>query len=207
MSGISFENDTIKYDGQTHSITVTGELPTGLDGIKAEVVYSSKSTYDSKDQFGYNQQQNVGVYTVYAYIRSNSVNYYDPYSLEGEGKYSATFTIEPDFSGLDFEKTEYEFDYDGKSHTVVISGVPSYAEVTYTYIKDDAPLDAGKVPTDAGIYTVTATLTCIGNYNEHHPAETRSATIVINKVDWDLGAYGFEQTKYTFTYEPMWCTT
>ena len=202
LSGISFKDYTIKYDGQTHSITVTGELPTGLDGIKAEVVYSAKSTYDSKDQFGYNQQQNVGVYTVYAYIRSNSVNYYDPYSLEGEGKYSATFTIEPDFSGLDFEKTEYEFPYDGKSHTVVISGVPSYAEVTYTYIKDEVPLDAGKVPTDAGIYTVTATLTCDGNYNDYYPAETRSATIVIKKVDWDLGAYGFEQTEYTFTYEP-----
>ena len=202
LSGISFANYTIKYDGQTHSITVKGELPTGLDGIKAEVVYSSKSTYDSKDQFGYNQQQNVGVYTVYAYIRSNSVNYYDPYSLEGEGKYSATFTIEPDFSGLDFEKTEYEFDYDGKSHTVVISGVPSYAEVTYTYKKGDTPLDAGKVPTDAGIYTVTATLTCIGNYNDYYSAETRSATIVIKKVDWDLDAYGFEQTEYTFTYEP-----
>ena len=203
LSGISFADYTITYDGQTHSITVTGELPTGLDGIKAEVVYSANSAYSSTDQFGYNQQYNVGVYTVYAYIRSNSGNYYDPYSLEGEGKYSATFTVQPDFSGLEFEKSEYEFDYDGKSHTVEISGtVPSYANVTYTYKKDGAPLDAGKVPTDAGTYTVTATLTCNGNYNDYHSAETRSATIVINKVDWDLGAYGFEQTEYTFTYEP-----
>ena len=58
MSGITFENDSVTYDGQTHSIVISGDLPTGVT-----------VTYEGNDKV------NAGTYTVTAKFAGDYDNY------------------------------------------------------------------------------------------------------------------------------------
>lgn len=77
MSEITFEGESVVYDGQTHSIYVYGVLPTGLDGIKVQVSYNS------------NEIKDVGSVRVIAVFSTESVNYNEPDSM------TATITVTP----------------------------------------------------------------------------------------------------------------
>ena len=78
MLGISFENAEVVYDGEAHSLTIEGDLPTGLDGISVTVNYSGEATH-----------VNDGAVAVTATFSTTSANYNVPDPME------ATITILP----------------------------------------------------------------------------------------------------------------
>ena len=109
-SGFSFEKDSVTYDGQAHSLAISGTLP---DGVTV--------TYDG------NGNTNVGVYTVIAKFAVSDANYNEI------GDKSATLTITKatyDMSGIKFEDDSVP--YNGEEQSLAISGtLPTGVTVTY----------------------------------------------------------------------------
>ena len=114
ITGVTFVNATVSYDGQEHEIVVTGTLPNGV-------------TVDYEG----NKGTNVGVYNATATLSGTG---YKPLTL------TATLTIVGrDIEGLTFPSDRVT--YDGNSHTVEIVGiVPSGVNVEY---KDNKWTNAG----------------------------------------------------------------
>lgn len=118
LSGISFQDISVVYDGSYHDICIAGELPEGV-----EVRYIN------------NHQCNAGTYTVLAEF-SDSVGYYTGMT--------ATLTIVKavyDMSGIVFSDTAYT--YDGAVHTLEITGnLPEGVTVSYS---ENELTDAGRL--------------------------------------------------------------
>ncbi len=140
FEGISFADETIVYDGQTHTITVQN-LPEG-----ATVTYSGQGPF-----------ADVGTYPMTATVEAAGYNLLE---------LNATLTITPaSFEGVVFEDTTIS--YDGLSHTIEATGLPSYATVTYT---NNGPF------TEEGTYEMSALVQC-DNYNDL----SLDATLTITK--------------------------
>lgn len=107
ITGVTFEDKTVYYDGNPHSLTVTGELPEGCS-----------VTYEN------NTATNVGEYTATA-------------TLSGKGYntlvLTATLAIEladADVTGVVFE--DLTVDFDGNEHCIeVTSALPEGVSVSY----------------------------------------------------------------------------
>ena len=154
FEGVTLDSKSFDYDGKTHSLEVSG-APEG-----ANIQYTN------------NSQINVGVYEVTAVISKAG---YNTLTLK------ATLTIR----GIDFEGVTFEsktFDYDGKAHSLAVSGAPSGAKVTYT--------NNSKI--NVGVYKVTAKVTKNG-YNDL----TLEATLTINAIDFE----GLVFEDKTFEYD------
>ena len=111
MSGITFEDKTVTFDNDTHSIVIGGTLPAGLN-----VSYSGEG-------------KNVGTYTITAtFTPDDADNYETPVAM------TATLTIEKatfDMSGITFEDKTVTFDND--THSIVIGGtLPAGLNVSYS---------------------------------------------------------------------------
>lgn len=116
ITGITFSDSTLTYDGKEHAISITGTLPEG-----ASVTYTN------------NVGTNVGTYTATA-------------SISGEGyvtlTLNATLKIERatyDMSNVTW--SSFDFTYDGNAHTVTVSGLPS--GVTVKSYSDNEKVNAG----------------------------------------------------------------
>lgn len=95
ITGITFNDQTIEYDGLVHSIAISGTLPTGTT-----VNYSG------------NGQSNVGVYEITVTISGTG---YETLVL------TASLTIKAKaITGVKFENKT--FDYDGTEHQILITG-------------------------------------------------------------------------------------
>ncbi len=177
MEGVTFENDSITYDGESHTLTISEDsLPTGEDGIKVTVTYSATS--------GDVNITNVGSVEITATFATTSTNYNTP------AVKTATLTIEKanyDMTGVTF--TDSTIPYDGKSHTLTVSGeLPTGADdiqVTVTYSEESGDVNI----TNVGSVKITATFaTTSTNYNT--PA-ANTATLTIEKkavtVTWEIG--------------------
>ena len=108
FAGLSFEGDTVTYDGQPHSIAVSGELPTG-----ATVDYGAAG----------NTFTNAGAYEITATVHCEGYT---------DAIYTATLTInKADFVGIEFEDAQVAFD--GQPHSIapVVPAAYEGAEVTY----------------------------------------------------------------------------
>ena len=81
MEGVTFEDGSITYDGESHTLTVSGELPTGEDGIKVTVEYTAANG-------GEVNITNVGSVKITATFATTSTNYNTPAAK------TATLTIE-----------------------------------------------------------------------------------------------------------------
>jgi len=126
MSGVSLKNSKVTYDGKTHSITISGTLPSGVS-----VSYVG------------NGQKEIGVYTVVAEFKvSDAVNYNVPEPMEAElAIEKATYSM----SGVSLKNSKVT--YDGKPHSITLSGtLPKGVTVSYF----------GNGEVEAGVYTVTA---------------------------------------------------
>ena len=131
MTGVKFESQTFVYDGQAHSIFVSGKLP---DGVTV--------SYEG------NGQTEVGDWTVTANFTG------DP-SYKPIPSMTATMTIKKpeekpsyDMTGVKFESQT--FVYDGQAHSIFVSGkLPDGVTVSYE----------GNGQTEVGSYTVTANFT------------------------------------------------
>lgn len=101
MSGITFESNSVTYDGNSHSLVISGTLPTDLDNIMVTVSYRGSATNVSD-----------GLVTVTAIFATESVNYNVP-----EAK-TATISIIPTTITNNGAFTNYSGEYDGKSHSI-----------------------------------------------------------------------------------------
>ena len=136
LTGLSFVDSTVTYNGQAQSIAVTG-LGEGMS-----VVYSMQNVAT-----GANIQTNVGTYAITATVSKANFN---PVTL------NATLTINKgNITGLSFVNTQVT--YDGTVKSLLVTGtLPDGVEVAYT----------GNTGTDAGTYNATATFTVTNpNYN------------------------------------------
>ena len=110
MSGITFADDRVTYDGEAHSIEIAGTLPDGVS-VSYDVSY----------------KVNAGEYTVTATFTGDSANY------NAIPDMTAKLTIAKavyDMSGVTF--ADGNFTYDGQAHSLVISGtLPTGVSVTY----------------------------------------------------------------------------
>ena len=111
MSGITFEDVTVTYDGQEHEVELDGTLPTGV----TVSVTSNKGT-------------NAGTYNAVATFAYDTVNY------NAIADMTATLTINKathNMSGITFNNVTVT--YDGKEHEVVLDGtLPAGVTVSYT---------------------------------------------------------------------------
>lgn len=130
ITGISFNSETITYDGNSHTIEISGELPAG-----GSVSYTNNGPHTD-----------VGTYNASATITAPN---YSSLTL------NATLTItKATFSGITFESSEFE--YDGNPHSIAITGtLPSTSTVTYSSDVEGITNTA----TDIGEYNITATIT------------------------------------------------
>ena len=128
ITGVSFVSKTIPYDGQPHTLEVSG-LPEG-----ANVEYTGKDNY-----------VNAGVYNMTAKV---TMLYHNDLVL------NASLTISKlDFQGITFE--DGSFEYDGNPHSIAITGtLPETATVTYTSNVEGIENSA----VQPGNYEITATI-------------------------------------------------
>lgn len=150
ITGVTFEDQTFTYDGNEHSISVTGDVPDGVT-----VAYENNSAV------------NAGTYEAKAV-------------LSGEGYVTltldATLTIEK--ATLDASAFTFEDDtvpYDGKAHSLKVEGeLPAGVTVTYS---NNGKTEAGTYEVKATLsgsnynpLTLTATLRILPDLS--HLAET-----------------------------------
>ena len=130
ITGVTLESETITYDGNAHTLNVSGELPAG-----GSVVYTNNGPHTD-----------AGVYSVKAVVSAPN---YEDLTL------NATLTInKAEFSGITFKSEEFE--YDGNPHSIAITGtLPSTSSVKYTSDVEGVTNTA----TDIGEYNITATIT------------------------------------------------
>ncbi len=127
ITGIAFVNATLPYNGSYQTLSYTGTLPVGLDGIPLTAVIVGGGT-------------SVGTYSVTVNFYSESTDYNVPQSL------SATITVERAKVNLDWGGTE--FIYDGTAKLPVATYVDVFGVTRYPGISGEAA--------SAGTYTATA---------------------------------------------------
>jgi hypothetical protein len=125
VSGLSLNGATYVYDGKSHSLAVTGDLP-------SEVIVSYTN----------NGQTEAGTYSVKAHFTDPTGNYALPDDM------SATLVISQasyPMTGVSFDDASYT--YDGTEKTLVIAGtLPEGVSVSYT---SNALTDAGSIEVTA----------------------------------------------------------
>lgn len=111
MSAVTFENKTVTYDGKTHSLAVSDNLPNGVT-----------VTYENNDKISANQ------YIVTAIFTGDSINYYAIDDMQ------AMLTINK--ATYDMRKTQFvggRFTYDGTPKSIYVTGnLPDGVTVNYT---------------------------------------------------------------------------
>ena len=109
MTGVTFDGDTVEYDGSAHTLTIDGAtLPTGVT-VK-EYVYTNKADGSKVTDTGV---INAGEYTV-----SVSFNVADSVNYNGVTALTATLTITKAQTVIDTSAIVTDYTYDGLSHTV-----------------------------------------------------------------------------------------
>ncbi len=189
MSAVSMSELTLVYDREYHTITVTGTLPTGKDGIQVTVNYTGGST-------------DAGTYTVTATFATTSVNYNVPAPL------SRTLKIEPktvEITGI----TAANKPYDGTTAVgldtsgAVISGLISGDDLSIVF-------GTGAFPTkDAGTHQIVFTGyglggTSAGNYQlVSQPVVSATITKILLDIsimgDYEI-TYGEQRPDFMVSY-------
>ncbi|MDE6790490.1 MAG: hypothetical protein K2J61_02085, partial [Clostridia bacterium] len=152
---VTFDGDTVTYDGETHTIALDGTLPAWV-----RVTY-----YVGEEEF--TGAVNAGTYTVTAKFTVDTTTYEQPEEM------TATLTIEAavyELTGVTFENVS--FVYDGETHRIFIGGaeLPEWITVSYT----------GNEVSEIGTHTVIAKFTHEnGNYQT---IADMTAQIVISKA-------------------------
>ena len=134
MSGITFSDKSVVYDGNDHGLEIVGTLPDGVTGV----------TYTSSGD-----NKSVGSHTITASFTVDTAHYNPVDDM------TATLTITNsgwDMSGVKFE--DLTVTYDGNEHTLTISGDLPDGRITVTYTVAG---QTGISFTEAGTYEFTAT--------------------------------------------------
>ncbi|MDE6790472.1 MAG: DUF3727 domain-containing protein, partial [Clostridia bacterium] len=159
---VTFDGDTVTYDGGIHMIALNGTLPAWVT-----VTY-----YVGEEEF--TGAVNAGTYEVVARFTVDESLYNKPEEM------TATLTIEAavyELTGVTFENGA--FVYDGEAHSIFVGGseLPEWITVSYT----------GNEVSEIGTHTVTAKFTHEnGNYKT---IGDMTAQIVISKAKIALPVY------------------
>ena len=188
-SGIVFEDATIVYDGEMHSIAATN-VPEGVD-----VAYDM---YEYDRDIRLSKVVSAGKYRVVARFTDTSPNY------RKIPDRTAILTIEKayyDVSEITFEDVTREFDgHDYEAKVTNASKLPSGLQVEYTYYDENGT----KVNSNAkaGIYTMVASFTGADATN-YYPIEPLKATLTVaKKVIKISDKVTFESTSVNFDENP-----
>lgn len=182
---ITFEDKTVKYDGNAHSIVFEGELPADVDYY-----------YEGNDKVS------AGVYTVQLFFIADSTNY--DYSA-----IMATLTIEApyfDWSTIKFE--DKTFDYNGEAHSLEIEGeLPGSVEVLYegnekvnagTYTVKAHLLDPTGTYTDLPVKTAKLTINKVSLNVDHLEFEQ---TVPYNGNSYEVKYKGTVDNNFSVQYD------
>ena len=175
MSGVSISGDSLVYDGLSHSLEISGELPTGLDGITLGVSYEGSI-------------RDAGTVTVTAIFSTLSANYNIPDPISADltvtpRPISITATAETVTFG---EKPRLEYYCEG-----LVSGDLFTGSLSAEGFADD--FDGYFT---AGEHSITVgTLSAGGNY---HLESFTSAILTVEKAEYDLSGIGFEPLEVVF---------
>ena len=172
MSGVTFENKTVTYNGEVQALTVTGTLPDNVT-----VTYSS------------NGIENAGSVTITATFATSDTNYNAPEAM------TATLTVAPrqlTFTGYKAVDREYNGDTAITLTGGTLKDILSGDEVSYTYSAEMNTANAGE-----NTVTVKITLTGkdAGNYTVATPATTN---VTIAKATYDMSDVKFEDKSATY---------
>ncbi len=152
MTGVTFNGDTVTYDGNTHTLSVdASSLPAGVT-VK-EYVYTNKATGVKVTDTGV---ANAGEYTV-----SVSFNVADAVNNNAVADMTATLTINKAQTVIDTSAIVTDYTYDGLSHTV--SGATLTAGETGAVILYSSNSTFTDVPS-GGKLTVTVYVNDSTNY-------------------------------------------
>ena len=134
ITGVTFNDQSFVYDGKSHSIEVSGELPTGVS-----VKYTNNGKVDS------------GTYKVTA-------------TLSGTGYNTLTLQANLIITPIELNNPGYFYDacfvYDGNDHSIVVTSAPKSATITYKCTNASGQ-NTFKNP---GKYDIEATVSVDKNY-------------------------------------------
>jgi hypothetical protein len=236
LGDFAFNNATVTYDGNAHSITATN-IPTYVDVTytgNADVdagTYTVTATITAKANSNYTgsltktatltiNPANVTInwtntsFTYDGYSHKPSASYTDVTGIAvnldvtGEqtaaGTYTANTTVtNPNYTATntstqftiakkdltkddlgDLTMNDLTVVYDGQSHTITATNVPTYVDITYT----------GN-GTNVGTYTVTATITAKADSN-YTGSVTKTATLTVTPkevtINWVGDTYQYD---------------
>lgn len=182
MTDITFKDKEFTYDGDSKSISISGELPTGV-----------RVSYSIGDKKG-NSATDAGTYSVVASFSSSNANYNDiaPMTASLVIK-KASYTVTT-LSMDDLTET-----YDGKSHSLSLADeslVPRGVEIVY-YIRKVASgsgdsvsnaFEKGNSAINAGKYEVKAEFT-LPNPKNYNAIEPVTATLTIEQATYSLDVH------------------
>ena len=183
ITGVNLEDATFNYDGKSHSLEVTGEVP---DGVSVSYTNNGKT--------------NAGTYTVTAKLTGAG---YNPLTL------TATLTIEPaDVTGY-FYFYSKGYIYDGKDHSVVVDSSSVGYTVTYKCLNTSGK-NTFKNP---GFYYVEATIKQDNNHISKRYAtltitngasfgvdSTKTPLTINDDLKWDDLYNALSNDNYTMKY-------
>ena len=156
FEGLAFpENNVFTYNGKAHTVEVDGEIP-----ANAVITY-----------VGGNSFVNAGTYNVTAVV-----------SCEGYVTQKISTTVKIEKAEYDMSKVTFEGEevvYDGKSHSVTISGSLPTGVSAPTYTINGK---SGSSATDVGEYTVKAAFS--GNDPNYHAIPEMQATLKITPAEY-----------------------
>ena len=118
------KNVEFDYNGQAHSFEIDVDLPDGVTGVTYKYYFGGKEIDAS-------QVVDAGEYLLKVYFTV------DGNHEEITAEYTVTITINKAELDVKFAESVYEFTYDGKTHTVQVTGnLTGVKQVTYEYATD-----------------------------------------------------------------------
>lgn len=167
MSGVSFDDLTVTYDGTEKTLVVGGTLPTGVN-----VAYEN------------NARTNAGSQSATAIFTGDGVNYNEIASK------SATLTIEKGTVTL-VAPTAKSLAYTGSAQALVNAGTVSVGSIEYN-LNGGAYSAAVPQGTNAGAYTVGYRFIIDStNYDAAGVPTNGSVEVTIAKADYDMSGVSF----------------
>ena len=167
MSGVTFDDLTVTYDGTEKTLVVGGTLPTGVN-----VAYEN------------NARTNAGSQSATAIFTGDGVNYNEIASK------SATLTIEKGIVTL-VAPTAKSLAYTGSAQALVNAGTVSVGSIEYN-LNGGAYSAAVPQGTNAGAYTVGYRFIIDStNYDAAGVPTNGSVEVTIAKADYDMSGVSF----------------
>ena len=201
MSGISFESKSLVYDGEKHTIQISGTLPEGVSAPKYAINSSANTS-----------AVDVGEYIVTATFSNSNPNYETIPTMEAvlsitpaEFEIDGVNIVFKNESGVAFETPE-KF-YDGMSVLFELndySKLSKKATVAYSiYDQNGFAISTSNINTNiknAGVYTVKAEFILIDNKN-YKPIEPIVRTFEIKKASYDMSKIHFDSNVVEYNGE------